>query len=236
MRRTVQVARDAAFADLVVQDTARASAYTVRVPLTPGQRYYWRVRAEAGGLLSAWSTPQSFTAGTASGTGAPEAAAVFAIRALYPQPVRGQATLQIGMPEAGALRVHLYDLLGRAQAVLFEGPCRGRGTDAHARRVRARAGRLRAPRDAGRPGHHPQPRRRPMRTRLLIAAALALHTGAAAQSPCPAATADLDAGNVRARLYNDGALFWKGGGNVYNVPKALPGRPIVPNSVFSASR
>ena len=34
------------------------------------------------------------------------------------------------------------------------------------------------------------------------------------------AQADLDIGNVHARLYNTGGLFWKGAGNLYRVPKA----------------
>ena len=33
------------------------------------------------------------------------------------------------------------------------------------------------------------------------------------------ASQDLDVNNVRARLYNNGALFWKGSGHVYTVPK-----------------
>ncbi|MEL7362720.1 MAG: hypothetical protein AAFN13_11665, partial [Bacteroidota bacterium] len=33
------------------------------------------------------------------------------------------------------------------------------------------------------------------------------------------ATADLDINNVRARLYNTGGLFWRGGDPVYEVPK-----------------
>jgi len=49
------------------------------------------------------------------------------------------------------------------------------------------------------------------------------------------ATADLDVNNVRARLYNAGNLFWKGQGNVYNVPKTPPDEPITPNAIFSTS-
>jgi hypothetical protein len=48
------------------------------------------------------------------------------------------------------------------------------------------------------------------------------------------ATQDLDVSNVRARLYNNGGLFWKGAGNVYNVPKAPDGAPISPNAIFAA--
>ncbi|WP_456426635.1 T9SS type A sorting domain-containing protein [Rhodocaloribacter sp.] len=48
------------------------------------------------------------------------------------------------------------------------------------------------------------------------------------------ASADLDVANVRARLYNAGGFFWKGGNpNVYNVPKAPEGRPITPNAIFT---
>ena len=44
--------------------------------------------------------------------------------------------------------------------------------------------------------------------------------GQAAGSCAPGeANHELDANNVRARLYNNGALFWKGGGAFYEVPK-----------------
>jgi hypothetical protein len=76
--------------------------------------------------------------------------------------------------------------------------------------------------------------------RVLLLLLLALPARrAAAQTPAPCdtgtATAVLDANNVRASLYNNGALFWKGGGNLFNVPKAPPGRPMVPNAIFVAS-
>jgi len=49
------------------------------------------------------------------------------------------------------------------------------------------------------------------------------------------ATADLDVGNVRARLYNAGNLFWNGEGNVYNVPKAPKDEPFSPSAIFVQS-
>ncbi|HYE57795.1 MAG TPA: hypothetical protein VD948_04785, partial [Rhodothermales bacterium] len=78
------------------------------------------------------------------------------------------------------------------------------------------------------------PRRRIAALLLLAAASL---TASRAQSPCAAgsATSDLATNNVRARLYNNGGLFWKGAGNVYNVPKAPEGAPITPNALFAAS-
>ncbi|MEM1116305.1 MAG: hypothetical protein AAGJ11_07345 [Bacteroidota bacterium] len=46
---------------------------------------------------------------------------------------------------------------------------------------------------------------------------------AASGSECsmPEAVAELDAAGVRARLYNNGPLFWRGGGALYEVPKGL---------------
>ncbi|WP_457652572.1 T9SS type A sorting domain-containing protein [Rhodocaloribacter sp.] len=48
------------------------------------------------------------------------------------------------------------------------------------------------------------------------------------------ASADLDVANVRARLFSDGPFFWKGSGNVYNVPKVPEGEPARPNALFAA--
>lgn len=53
---------------------------------------------------------------------------------------------------------------------------------------------------------------------LLISAVFVCDLSAQNCSP-PVATVDLDINNVRARLFNNGALFWRGGGNMYNVPK-----------------
>ncbi len=77
-----------------------------------------------------------------------------------------------------------------------------------------------------------------MRLTLLCALALVLAPLAVAQTPgtclLGSAVADLDVNNVRARLFNNGGLFWKGAGNVYNVPKVLPGKPITPNAIFAS--
>ena len=62
---------------------------------------------------------------------------------------------------------------------------------------------------------------------VLLLAVVALHpmtvSGQAADSTvvCAPATAEayLDVGNVRAKILNNGGLFWNGGRNVYEVPK-----------------
>jgi hypothetical protein len=57
----VQVASDAAFADLVKEQTNSSSTtYTLPV-LAPASKFYWRVRATDGTNFSPWSTGWSFT-------------------------------------------------------------------------------------------------------------------------------------------------------------------------------
>ncbi|GAB5517988.1 MAG: hypothetical protein RhofKO_02390 [Rhodothermales bacterium] len=70
---------------------------------------------------------------------------------------------------------------------------------------------------------------------LLIALLLCAHLGHAQQvGSCQfgLATTDLDVGDVRAALYNNGSFFWRGSarGNVYTVPKGGQA-----NSMFTAS-
>jgi hypothetical protein len=70
---------------------------------------------------------------------------------------------------------------------------------------------------------------------LLIAAPAAqAQLAAGTCTTTGSAVADLDVNNVRARLYNNGGLFWKGAGNVYNVPAVQPGQPLTPNAVFAS--
>ncbi|MEM1054443.1 MAG: T9SS type A sorting domain-containing protein [Bacteroidota bacterium] len=70
-----------------------------------------------------------------------------------------------------------------------------------------------------------------VRVFLLAALALVLATPASTQECAPArAEAYLEGADVRALLFNNGALFWKGGDHVYEVPKGS-GR----QSIFSAA-
>ena len=62
-----------------------------------------------------------------------------------------------------------------------------------------------------------------------------VHAQTAGMCTLGEATRDLDIGNVRARLYNTGGLFFKGAGNVYNIPKAPAGAPLTPNAIFASS-
>ncbi len=74
-----------------------------------------------------------------------------------------------------------------------------------------------------------------MRRALLLLLLFAPRLYAQTSSTCLAGSAvdTLDANNVRASLFNQGGLFWKGAGNVFNVPKARRGQPITPNALFA---
>ncbi|HMB89434.1 MAG TPA: T9SS type A sorting domain-containing protein [Rhodothermales bacterium] len=71
---------------------------------------------------------------------------------------------------------------------------------------------------------------------LLVLPLLAVPASAQTPGDCRlgASTVDLTVNNVRARLYNNGGLFWRGAGNVYNVPRAPDGQPISPNGIFAS--
>jgi len=47
---------------------------------------------------------------------------VVALNPLYPNPAQFEINVDIELPEATVLRVHVYDLLGRSVATLFDGP------------------------------------------------------------------------------------------------------------------
>jgi hypothetical protein len=124
-RRWIELARDPAFTDVVVRDTAAAGSYALRLPLTAGRTYYWRVRVHAYGAYGAdspWSPVWSFTAGTSTAVAGAEALPdALVLGTPYPHPVSGTATVRLGVPEAGPLRVRLYDGLGREVARLHDG-------------------------------------------------------------------------------------------------------------------
>jgi probable HAF family extracellular repeat protein len=53
--------------------------------------------------------------------GGPEVPEAFALHAAYPNPFAAQATLRYDLPASGAVRVAVYDVLGREVAVLVDG-------------------------------------------------------------------------------------------------------------------
>ncbi|HYE57706.1 MAG TPA: T9SS type A sorting domain-containing protein, partial [Rhodothermales bacterium] len=130
LRRYVELATDEAFAHVVLRDSSATEARLLTPALVPHQTYFWRVRLHLGpgaaapvGVLTDWSAPWRFTAGTAVGIeGNEPAPEVLTLRALYPSPARaGMVTVRFGTPEPGPVRVRLFDVLGREALRVFEG-------------------------------------------------------------------------------------------------------------------
>ncbi|HYE58773.1 MAG TPA: T9SS type A sorting domain-containing protein [Rhodothermales bacterium] len=130
-RRYVEIATDNDFRNVVRQDSSATEPYLILSPLPGGVRYYWRVRLRvsaspaiiSSGVLTPWSNAASFS--TPLGSGAEEAEAppaVLTLRAVYPSPARaGTVTVRFGTPEAGRVRLRVFDVLGREALRMFEG-------------------------------------------------------------------------------------------------------------------
>jgi hypothetical protein len=84
--------------------------------------YYWRIdeRNTVGVTTGAlWR----FTTETASGAHGGDAAipAQYALGPIYPNPFNAMVTIPVALPQAGEIRLAIYDVLGREVAVLAKG-------------------------------------------------------------------------------------------------------------------
>ncbi len=122
--RIVELARDAAFADVLRSDTVSTAGAHAVSSLAPGETYWWRVRLTySGDLLSPWSAAQSFSV-SATATAVDAGAALplaLTLDAPWPNPARDRATVRFGLPAASEVRVALYDVLGREVQRLADG-------------------------------------------------------------------------------------------------------------------
>ena len=92
--------------------TAEARAYAFDVPALDADRYRFRLRqvdADGAARYSAEVEAQAGVEGRVS-------------LSVSPSPARGAARVRVAVREAGAVRVEVYDALGRRVAVLAEGP------------------------------------------------------------------------------------------------------------------
>ena len=64
----------------------------------------------------------TFVAGQVAAEGESSLPTELALASPYPNPTRGPVVLQVGVPQAGAVRVTVYDLRGREVAVVVDGP------------------------------------------------------------------------------------------------------------------
>ncbi len=122
----VEVAADSAFADVVVsrEDLAELAVEVTTDDVARDRLYFWRVRAAnaAGdGPWSAWQ-PLLLNDVPTADEPAPSAPTVVALEAPYPNPTRGRAEVVVELPEAAAVRLAVFDALGREVAVAHDGP------------------------------------------------------------------------------------------------------------------
>jgi hypothetical protein len=106
---------------LVDADSLEQEQYTLS-RTTPKGDYQWRVRASTGqGAAGEWSAVQLFTVTSTGTENVADLPQEVTLRPNYPNPVRQATTLRYGLPQAGTVRLAVYDVLGRRVAMLAEG-------------------------------------------------------------------------------------------------------------------
>lgn len=101
-----------------VADTTWSGASFVQ-----NRRYYWRVRAGNDGGWSPWSAVRSFVTGTVVSIDdrGVELPTELTLHQNHPNPFNPSTVVSFGLPEAGSIRLAVYDVLGREVAVLADG-------------------------------------------------------------------------------------------------------------------
>lgn len=119
---TVQVATDAAFSNVVVEQTGIATTTASISGLSGNTTYHWRVQGVNAGGAGTFSAAFRFT--TASGVAVEPVAGplpeVFALQGNYPNPFNPTTAILFDLPEAAVVRLTVYDAAGRLVAVLAE--------------------------------------------------------------------------------------------------------------------
>lgn len=120
----LQVAADAGFSTLVVDQDSLGQPYYHAVGLPPQQQLYWRVRSyTTSGFLSDWSSTGRINTGqpTRLSTRSDELPETTALNPNYPNPFNPLTTIQFGLARAEQVRLTIYDAMGREVEQLWEG-------------------------------------------------------------------------------------------------------------------
>lgn len=119
----VQVALDTLFSRLVLENTAVFAARLKIETLPPNQTYYWRVRGKNAVGAGRWSEVRNFHISVASAViqEQGEAPAEFALFQNYPNPFNPGTTIPFDLPEAGSVKLQIFNLLGQEVARLVDG-------------------------------------------------------------------------------------------------------------------
>jgi hypothetical protein len=120
----VEVATDAGFSTLEVDEVGWTETELDVGPLSYSTIHYWRVRAVNATGGGPWSTPRRFT--TAEGTDVErvgeDVPARLALHANYPNPFNARTTVRFDLPEPAEASLVVYDVLGRIVETLTAGP------------------------------------------------------------------------------------------------------------------
>ncbi len=117
----IQLAADETFSQILQEKEAPAMTQVLLASLEEGQRYYWRVRAKTMTGYMPWSQPSWFDTVSDVIIGGEEITPeTFQFDPVFPNPARTEASVQFSLPEVSAVKLELFDVLGRRIQVLDE--------------------------------------------------------------------------------------------------------------------
>ncbi len=115
----LQIAYDADFTDIFYEMKSLVQNYLkLFKKLNSGETYYWRVRSKKDGYAGNWSEVWSFTVQEATTVEDTKTSAVHI--SVVPNPVFGDAQVNVYLPENMRAQIVVYDLLGRKIKILDE--------------------------------------------------------------------------------------------------------------------
>jgi hypothetical protein len=123
----IQVSRKPTFADTVMQKAGIAVTSAMPAGLQQGTTYYWRVRATGAGGISQYSSPRSFTTGSATAVeGDPgQVLSSFGLSECYPNPFNPRTTIGVALPVRSSVTLTVFNPLGQEVARLLNGEVDG---------------------------------------------------------------------------------------------------------------
>ena len=115
----VQVALDAGFSVIVVEESGISQAFLELVNLDGNTSFFWRVRGINAAGTGNWADPFEFTTVIDTANEDEVPAQSFRLFANYPNPFRVQTSIPFELVDAAFVELHIYDIHGR-QVMTFE--------------------------------------------------------------------------------------------------------------------
>jgi peptidyl-prolyl cis-trans isomerase B (cyclophilin B) len=118
MMYDLQIATDSAFENIYADSTYSQVTSSASISKIPAGTYYWRMQANNGGQVSAYSHPMKFT--IASSGVSESTAAGFSLEEPYPNPTTASSTIHFRLDRPSIVRLSLQDELGRTIRTLID--------------------------------------------------------------------------------------------------------------------